>query len=328
MAKRSKSKFTDLVKFIPDSDELMQEENNEIRTNSLDDKYGDSYDEYDEYDEYDAYDEYSDNTEVKDEIQEDIPEEELVVEEAIEEIEEVEDVEEVVEEIEEIYEEPEKVYEIEEPEDIIEEELEDDIENENIELDISELTNYTKQNTAYKEEKTMKREVPDFVKEDNVDVQKTQQVGAQRYHQAVNASSAPENMKESVILGNTTIKGDIITDTGIQIYGAVIGNIESGGRVQLMGKVEGDISGQSVVITNTSLNGNIHADNDVTVKSGCVVNGDVSGSKIVLNGTIKGNIDADGQVDFEAGSVIEGNVSARSFNIRPGARINGSISTK
>ena len=311
MAKRSKSKFTDLVKFIPDSDELLDEQNNEIRTNTLDDKYDDSYDEYDEYDAYSSDSEPEEFSQPKETFEEPI--------ETVETNEEVEEVETTEEENLQ-----EKSYETE----VIDEEPEEEIE-ENIELDISELTNYSRQINNYKEEKTMKREIPDFVKEDNVEVQKpVQQVGAQRYHQSVAPMGAPENMKESIILGNTTIKGDIITDAGIQIYGAVIGNIESGGRVQLVGKVEGDISGQSVVITNTSLNGNIHADNDVTVKSGCVVTGDVSGSKIVLNGTIKGNIDADGQVDFESGSVIEGNVSARSFNIRPGARINGSLSTK
>lgn len=270
MAKRSKSRFTDLVKFVPDTEEELQEEqNNEIRTNILDDKYNDSYDEYDEYVPDDAKQEQNE----------------------------------------------------------IEYETENETENtseslENIQYDeLDEI--YTIENK--KEEPNMQRNIPDFIKEDINKAQPTPTVQP-KYNQSPSAD--PVNMKESIILGNTTIKGDVITDVGIQIYGAVIGNIESGGRVQLAGKVEGDISGKSVVITDTSLNGNIHAENDVSIKSGCVIKGDVSGNKIILNGTIEGNIDATGQVDFEVGSIVDGNVSAKSFNIKPGARINGSISTK
>jgi cytoskeletal protein CcmA (bactofilin family) len=175
-----------------------------------------------------------------------------------------------------------------------------------------------------KEEKSMKRSEIPFEGESAKPISRARAAA----ETASRTVSAPADMTESIILGNTTIKGDVITDAGIQIFGAVIGNIESGGKVQLVGKVEGDIIGKTVVITDTSLNGNITAEEEVYIKKGCDVEGDVKASKVVLNGTIKGNIDAEGQVEFEPGSVIEGNVSAKSFNIKPGARINGSIGTK
>lgn len=304
MAKKSKSRFTNLVQFVQEPEEdfdYEQESNNEIRTNVLDTKYDDSYDEYDEYDAY-----------VPDDVES--QQEKEVTEDSAEET----------------------VIEIElSAEEVVEKVTVETIEKEKIEqnVDVQTINDYESDfDTLYqrnKEENEMKREVPDFIKNDKVEVQKTMpqpQVGAQRYQQTQFVEQP--NMKESIILGNTTIKGDIITDAGIQIYGAVIGNIESGGCVQLVGKVEGDIAGKSVIITNTSLNGNIQAEDDVSIKAGCVVTGDVAGTKVVLNGTIRGNIDASGQVDFEAGSVVDGNVSAKSFNIKPGARINGSISTK
>lgn len=174
-----------------------------------------------------------------------------------------------------------------------------------------------------KEDKPMKR--ADIPFSDDVRPASRARAAAENASRTI---SAPKDMTESIILGNTTIKGDIITDAGIQIFGAVIGNVESGGKVQLVGKVEGDIIGQTVVISDTSLNGNITADKEVYIKKGCEVVGDVKATKVVLNGSIKGNIDAEGQVDLEAGSVVEGDVNAKSFNIRPGARINGSIGTK
>lgn len=138
---------------------------------------------------------------------------------------------------------------------------------------------------------------------------------------------APKNINETIILGNTTIQGNIITDTGIQIYGAVLGNIESQGRVQLIGKVEGNITGKSVIVTNTRQTGDITAETEVQIKEGCHIEGDIAAEHVVLKGSVKGNIKATGQVDFESSSEIEGNVSAHSFNIKPGAKINGSIST-
>lgn len=315
MAKKSKSRFTNLVKFVADpEDELNYEEesNNEIRTQVLNTKYDDEYEEYDEYDAYTP-----DEKIVTPVVEEVIVEEPPIVEEEPVVIEETLPVDEIIEET------------IVEEVTVVETEQElvdlDELQNK-LEDDYDMVKNVTNQKNNRKEDENMRREVPEFIKADKVDVPKAPQVGAQRYQQAQVAEQP--NMKESIILGNTTIKGDIITDAGIQIYGAVIGNIESGGCVQLVGKVEGDISGRSVIITNTSLNGNIHADDDVSIKAGCVVTGDVSGTKVVLNGTIRGNIDADGQVDFEAGSVVDGNVAAKSFNIKPGARINGSISTK
>lgn len=309
MAKRSKSRFTDLVKFIPDSEQEINEENEEIRTNLLDDKYND-----DDYDEYDAYTQNTEELSLKNDDNLDEKEDESEYENI--QSKEIDSYEENT-----IDEKDDENYKVDEESDI-------DL------SDLQEENDNSYQNNNYKEDNEMKREIPDFVREDKIDIQKPSipqtTPGSQRYQAQQQASPVldPANMKESIILGNTTIKGDVITDTGIQIYGAVIGNIESGGRVQLMGKVEGDITGKSVIITNTSLNGNIHAESDVTVKAGCVVTGDVSGGKVILNGTINGNIDAEGQVDFEAGSVIDGNVSAKSFNIKPGARINGSIATK
>lgn len=250
MAKRSKSRFTDLVKFTPEDEEMQDIE-------SVDSTY-------------------------EDEISHDV---EIFVDDDFNE--------------EEQYEEDENIF-------------------------VTEEKN-TENKTTIKGDDTMKRsDIPYIDEEETVPTRTTQRSVATNR----NAINPGKELTESYILGNTTIEGNVITDAGIQIYGAVIGNVESGGRVQLVGRVEGDISGKSVIITETSLTGNINAENEVLIKKGCTVVGDVTAEKIVLNGTVNGNIDAEGQVDFEAGSVLEGNVSAKSFNIKPGAKINGSIGTK
>lgn len=279
MAKRSKSRFTDLVKFSPEDD-------------SIDAKYSDSDDDFDIVESTDE-----DNNLEEDDFEN--------YEEDNEDIEDFEDFEEI-------------------------EETDEDIDQDNIEnientTEIENENNAEEDNTNLKtggSKTNMKRADISYMDDDNEIITKSKPIKSNMSYPNTN------DLKESVILGNTTIKGDVITDTGIQIFGAVIGNIESGGKVQLVGKVEGDITGESVVITDTSLNGNITATKEVFVKKGCSVTGDIAANKVVLNGEVTGNIDAEGQVDFEAGSILEGNVSAKSFNIKPGARINGSIGTK
>ena len=274
-AKKSRSRFTDLVKFVPDdTPEPINDSRNGIKTNVLSESKS------------------TNSTYIEEPIDEDdIPEigdysmdEEDDVEEKIllDQSDDTFDPSSLVDEV--------KIEEDDE-EDMDEEEFEED--DENIEEEPQAEINY----------------------ERGKDMEKS------------NFSEQIKNVNETIILGNTTIKGDIITDTGIQIYGAVLGNIESGGRVQVVGKVEGDITGRSVIITNTNQTGNINAENDVSVKEGCVINGNISAEKINLRGTVIGDIEARGQVDFESGSEIKGNVSAHSFNIKPGAKINGTIST-
>lgn len=198
----------------------------------------------------------------------------------------------------------------------LEEDLDDGVIDES-ELNVKELTDEI--------------DIEDEIEEDNKTGVETVERPVQSFGQQPEAkrefASEIKNINETIILGNTTIKGDIITDTGIQIYGAVLGNIESGGRVQLVGKVEGDITGKSVYVTNTSQSGNITAETEVHIKEGCCIQGNVKADRVFLKGAVIGDIEASGQVDFESGSEINGNVSAHSFNIKPGAKINGSIST-
>lgn len=276
--KKSKSRFADLVKFVPEEEDNMpviRSGNSPIMTRPLNvSDYEDNYDD----------EPYGDEIEYDDIIEPDYDEQDLNHEEY--------DLNKIVDEI----------------------ELEEDYELEP--QPVSEVIEKT--------EKTEKKE--EKIKEDkpmNTSfAQGPQEIKKQEF------KVQAKDVTESIILGNTTIKGDIITDVGIQIYGSVIGNIESGGKVQLIGRVEGDITGKSVIVTNTIQQGNITAENDVVIKEGCTIVGDITAKKVSLKGTVQGDIDASGQVDFEPTSRLEGNVSAATFSIKPGAKINGTIGTK
>ena len=223
----------------------------------------------------------------------------------------------------------------------IKEETKEMIENHTSNLDIAEIANNLELDDDFEEEYEEEYEEESDLDKENLEDEDIKNM--EEDEMAIEAFTSDEErqknafgsrmsvtkeLTESVILGNTTIKGDIVTDAGIQIYGAVIGNIESGGKVQLVGKVEGDITGKVVVVTNTLQTGNITAENEVYIKEGCMIEGDIEAGKVVLKGSVKGNINSSGQVDFDSNSSLEGNVIAHSFNIKPGAKINGSIGTR
>ena len=296
--KRSKSRFTDLVKFVPEEVEeayVPRKSNSGIQTQMLSEAQAPVRP---------AYEEKSYQSVVEEPVEEEISAAELT-EDFEDEIPEIPEIS--AEQMEEIADE-ETYYEDE----TYEEDEEIDVRDLTEEVDIDEETETEEETVEPSGVENMGRPVQSF----------GQQSEAKREF-----NSEIKNITETIILGNTTIKGDIITDTGIQVYGAVLGNIESGGRVQVVGKVEGNITGKTVYVTNTAQNGNIEAETEVHIKEGCTITGDVVAERVFLKGTIIGNIQASGQVDFESGSEINGNVSAHSFNIKPGAKINGSIST-
>ena len=281
-SKKSKSRFTDLVKFVPEEIEeapIQRRNSSGIQTNVLSSSSQEETKEVKKSEKRSA-EEYKPEFIDKD----DIPEIEQIIPEEIE----YEEENEMTENVEDFY--------------------EDNVESKD-EIDAKDLI----------QDIDIEDEIEESIEEEN-------EKNMEEYEME-KSSNYQQNINETIILGNTTIKGDIITDTGIQVYGAVLGNIESGGRVQLVGKVEGNITGKSVYVTNTSQTGDIVAETEVHIKEGCTIEGDVHANKVFLKGTVIGNIEAEGQVDFESGSEIRGNVSAHSFNIKPGAKINGSIST-
>ena len=303
-AKKSKSRFSDLVKFVPEEIEdepIVRKNQAGIQTNTLN--------AYTERKTQPIRQQYVEPVEEEEEIE--IPEVDDIPE-----IPDSFDIPEIETEVPEEY-----LYDEEEPQ----EEIQEEVQEESYEPEYED--EFDSKNLVEEINVEEAEEIDDTeIIETKSEVEQMQAYGANIEAKREFAAS-PKNIEETIILGNTTIKGDIITDTGIQIYGAVLGNIESGGRVQLVGKVEGDIAGKSVYVTNTMQTGNITAQQEVHIKEGCQIVGDVTADKVFLKGCVEGNINASGQVDFEAGSEIRGNVTAHSFNIKPGARINGSINT-
>ena len=86
---------------------------------------------------------------------------------------------------------------------------------------------------------------------------------------------------------------------------SVIGRLEGATDIQVDGKVEGDICGQTVKIG-----------------SGAVIKGTVSGEVVELAGTLEGNIEARSAVLAKTAH-MSGDIMHQSLQIDQGARFNG-----
>lgn len=100
---------------------------------------------------------------------------------------------------------------------------------------------------------------------------------------------------DTIVGPSTVIHGRIVTDTGLRIDGVVIGDVEAqqGSQISVAlgktGKIDGDVHAYRVLIAGC-VNGNIYANERVELRSGAVVNGDITY----------------GQLGLESGATISG----------------------
>ena len=95
----------------------------------------------------------------------------------------------------------------------------------------------------------------------------------------------------TMIGADASIKGPIVLNEGIIIYGRVIGDVESKGPVR--------------------------------VAQGAVVEGNITGSDIKLGGFVTGNIQSNGQVFLGKKCELQGDIVYRKLLIEDGAKFEG-----
>jgi cytoskeletal protein CcmA (bactofilin family) len=85
----------------------------------------------------------------------------------------------------------------------------------------------------------------------------------------------------------------------------VTGNLESEGAIQVDGKIEGDVRGQTV-----------------TIGEGAVIKGAVYGDSVKVAGTIQGKVEAQ-TVAIGSSGRMEGDIIHERLEIQPGAYVDG-----
>ena len=131
----------------------------------------------------------------------------------------------------------------------------------------------------------------------------------------------------SIISGEATILGDIITEGHIDVIGKVRGNIAAQGDVAVHGQVRGNIDGEKIGLYNSRVKGNLTAGQGVIVNNTSIIDGDVTTKNIIFDGKVRGSIAAESVVVLRSNSYCLGDVTAASLAVEPGAVINGTVRT-
>lgn len=125
------------------------------------------------------------------------------------------------------------------------------------------------------------------------------------------------------ITRGTKIIGDLETDGSIDIIGKVEGNVICKGKVVVGGQVVGGITAGELYANNARVEGDVRSYGSVKIGVGSVIVGGIVGESAVIAGAVNGDIDVKGPVIVDSTAVIMGNIKSRSVQINNGAVIEG-----
>lgn len=131
------------------------------------------------------------------------------------------------------------------------------------------------------------------------------------------------NDDTTYITKGTTVKGNVETDGGIDIIGAVEGDVRCAGKLIVGGSIKGNIQAGEIYANAAKLEGDVTAEGSAKIGVGSVVVGNVSATSAVVAGAVNGDIDVHGPVIVDSTAVIMGNIKSRSVQINNGAVIEG-----
>lgn len=131
-----------------------------------------------------------------------------------------------------------------------------------------------------------------------------------------------------VITEDTAILGSISTDSSLDIFGSIEGDIFCKGKLSISGKVKGNSHADEVMINAQRTEGNVECTGVVKIGQGSVVIGDINAGAAVIAGAVKGTLDVKGPVILDSTAVIKGNIKAKSVQLINGAVLEGFCSVE
>jgi cytoskeletal protein CcmA (bactofilin family) len=89
--------------------------------------------------------------------------------------------------------------------------------------------------------------------------------------------------------------------------------------------VRGDIESNSTVKVEGTVNGNVHARQQVLVAKDGVVQGNIEAREAIVGGSVDGAIRAAERVEVQAGATVTGDITTRRISVAEGGNLNGVI---
>lgn len=90
-------------------------------------------------------------------------------------------------------------------------------------------------------------------------------------------------------------------------------------------RVVGRVQSSSVLTVSGVILGTVSASDQIIVKSGGRVEGDVEAREVILNGEVLGSVDAQERLEIQPSAVVRGDLHAPRLMVHEGAVISGDV---
>ncbi len=127
----------------------------------------------------------------------------------------------------------------------------------------------------------------------------------------------------TIITKGTMINGGVSSSGSLEIMGTITGDVECRGKLSVFGHISGNVNASDVEVDTKRLEGNIQSEGSVTVATGTVIIGDITGTSASIAGAVKGNIDVNGPVTVDSTAIVKGSIKAKSIQVNTGAVVDG-----
>lgn len=130
----------------------------------------------------------------------------------------------------------------------------------------------------------------------------------------------------AVVTEGMSITGDITSGGSLELIGNVIGNIEILGKLNITGGIQGNSKAAEIYAEGARINGEVISQGSVKIGQSSVVIGNITANSAVIAGAVKGDIDVHGPVILDTSAIVMGNIKSKSVQINNGAVIEGMCS--
>jgi cytoskeletal protein CcmA (bactofilin family) len=89
--------------------------------------------------------------------------------------------------------------------------------------------------------------------------------------------------------------------------------------------IAGDLHAAGVIRIEGRVIGNVHADDQVLLTEGAIVEGDVVSREAVIGGRVHGSITGEERIELQSSAIVHGDIVTRRLLIQEGSAVNGAV---
>lgn len=163
------------------------------------------------------------------------------------------------------------------------------------------------------------------VKEESMAVNEVEQVD-KGDDMAMDTQPMVATDETAVVTEGMSIIGDVTSGGSLELLGSVTGNIDVLGKLNITGSIQGNSKAAEIYAEGARINGEINSQGSVKIGQSSVIIGNIFANSAVIAGAVKGDIDIHGPVVLDTSAIVMGNIKSKSVQINNGAVIEGMCS--